>query len=109
MRILLDECLPKDLAGELAGHDVKTVPQAGWTGISNGRLLRLIAGSAQIDLLLTVEKRLPKDNAIANLPFAIVLLRARSNRLQDIFPFAQEILRRLPEFRPGQVYELTPP
>jgi hypothetical protein len=29
MRILLDECLPKDLAGEIHGHTVKTVPQAG--------------------------------------------------------------------------------
>ena len=30
MRILLDECLPKDLARELSGHEVGTVPQAGW-------------------------------------------------------------------------------
>jgi len=29
MRILLDECLPKDLAQELSGYEVKTVPQAG--------------------------------------------------------------------------------
>jgi predicted nuclease of predicted toxin-antitoxin system len=29
MRILLDECLPKDLARQLHGHTVKTVPQAG--------------------------------------------------------------------------------
>jgi hypothetical protein len=38
MRILLDECLPKDFAGELAGNHVKTVPQAGWASISNGKL-----------------------------------------------------------------------
>ena len=31
MRILLDECLPKDLAREFTGHDVTTVPQAGGT------------------------------------------------------------------------------
>lgn len=109
MRILLDECLPKDLAHKLTGQEVKTVPQAGWSGISNGRLLRLIAASAQFDLLLTVDKRLPKDNEVANLPFAIVLLRTKSNRICDIFPFAPEILRRLPEFRPGQVYVLQPP
>jgi hypothetical protein len=38
MRILLDECLPKDLAREFSGHDVTTVPQAGWASVSNGTL-----------------------------------------------------------------------
>ena len=37
--VLLDECLPKDLARELPGHLVKTIPQAGWASISNGKLL----------------------------------------------------------------------
>jgi predicted nuclease of predicted toxin-antitoxin system len=46
MRILLDECLPKDLARELPGHTVQTVAQAGWAGISNGKLLRLIFDAA---------------------------------------------------------------
>ena len=55
MRILLDECLPKDLARELPGHDVTTVPQAGWASISNGKLLRLIADSGKFDLFLTVD------------------------------------------------------
>jgi predicted nuclease of predicted toxin-antitoxin system len=56
MRILLDECLPKDLARELPGHVVKTVPQAGWAGISNGKLLRIIAESAKFDVFLTMDK-----------------------------------------------------
>ena len=109
MRILLDECLPKDLARELAGHEVKTVPQAGWAGIGNGRLLGLVAASGHFDLFLTVDKRLPVDNAVTNLPFAIVVLRAKSNRIGDVFPFAPEVLRRIPEFQPGRVYVLTPP
>jgi hypothetical protein len=50
MRLLLDECLPKDLAGKLPGNHVCTVPQAGWASISNGRLLRLIAESGQFDV-----------------------------------------------------------
>ncbi len=39
MRILLDECLPRRLGLELVDHLVLTVPQAGWAGISNGKLL----------------------------------------------------------------------
>ena len=109
MRILLDECLPKDLARQLSGQTVKTVQQAGWASISNGRLLRLIAESGEFEVFLTVDKRLPQQNKTAGLPFAIVLLRAKSNRMKDIFCFAPEILRRASEFRPGQVYILVPP
>ena len=59
MRILLDECLPRDLARELIGHEVRAVPAAGWAGISNGRLLGLIATSGKCDVFVTVDKRLP--------------------------------------------------
>ena len=109
MRILLDECLPKDLARELSGHDVTTVPQAGWASISNGKLLRLIADSGKFDLFLTVDKRLPQQNKTSALPFAIVVLQAKSNRMIHVFPFAPLILRRLAEFLPGNVCVLTPP
>jgi hypothetical protein len=109
MRILLDECLPKDLARELPGHDVTTVPQAGWASISNGKLLRLIADSGKFDLFLTVDKRLPQQNTTSALPFAIVVLRAKSNRIIHVLPFAPVILHRLAEFLPGNVCFLTPP
>ena len=109
MRLLLDECLPKDLAHELPGHGVKTVPQVGWASISNGKLLRLIANSGKFDVFVTVDKNLPNQNKSRDLPFAIVVLRAKSNRLVHILPFAPEILRRLAEFRPGNVYTLSQP
>ena len=104
MRLLLDECLPKDLAGQLPGHQVRTVPQAGWASISNGRLLRLIANSGGFDVFMTMDKNLPHQHRVKSLPIAVVILRAKSNRLEHVFPLAPELLRRLPEFRPGQVY-----
>jgi predicted nuclease of predicted toxin-antitoxin system len=109
MRILLDECLPKDLAKELFGHEVKTVPQAGWSSISNGKLLKLIATTRNFEIFLTMDKNLPHQNKIQNLPFAIIVLRAQSNRVPHVLPFAPEILRRLSEFQRGQVYFLTSP
>ncbi len=109
MRILLDECLPKDLAREFVGHDVTTVPQVGWASVANGKLLRRIALSGKFDLFLTVDQRLPQQNKTAALPFAIVVLRAKSNRLLHVLPFASEILRCIEEFQPGQVYALLPP
>ena len=56
-----------------------------------------------------MDKNLPHQNQISDLRFAIVVLRAKSNRLEHVFPFAPEILRRLAEFRPGRVYILTLP
>src|ERR1035441_2532025 len=107
MRILLDECLPARFRRELPGHETQTVPQAGWAGIKNGRLLRLIADSGKFDVFLTVDKNLPRQQKISGLPFAVVVLRARSNNIADARPFAPEILRRLAGFQPGHAYVLT--
>jgi len=107
MRILLDECMPKDLAGALSGQHVLTVQQAGWAGISNGKLLRRIADSGQCDVFLTMDKNLPHQNKIRELPFAIVVLRAQSNRLEHVLPLASEVIGRLSEFRPGNAYVLS--
>jgi len=104
MRILLDECLPKDFARELGDHAVNTVPQAGWSSVKNGALLRLIADSGKFDVFVTVDKNLPHQQKCDGLPFAIVVIRAKSNRLADIRPFAPELLRRLGEIQPGRAY-----
>jgi len=109
MRILLDECLPKGLAARLPGHEVATVPQAGWASVKNGRLVWHIADSRKYDIFLTVDKNLHVQSRTRTLPFAIVVLRAKSNRLEHILPFGQEILRRISSFKPGRVYTLTSP
>jgi len=52
---------------------------------------------------------LPEQNKTSSLPFSIVLLRAKSNRLIHVLPFAPEILRRIEEFKAGHVYVLNQP
>jgi len=42
VRVLLDEQLPRQLARELVGHEVRTVQQQGWAGLKNGDLLPLV-------------------------------------------------------------------
>lgn len=109
MRILLDECLPARLWRDLPGHEVLTVPRAGWAGIQNGNLLRLVADSHRFDLFLTMDKSLPHQQQLTGLPFAVVVLRAKSNRFRDTHPLMPEVFRRLDEFQPGHTYVLTPP
>ena len=99
MRILLDECMPRELAAELAGHEVATVRQVGWAGLKNGQLLKRASGRYRA--FLTVDKRIGHEHIIpANL--AVVTIRARSNRIQDLRPLIPHILQALKEIRPGK-------
>ena len=109
MRILLDECLPARLRRDLPGHEVQTVPLAGWAGIKNGKLLRLIADAGKFDVFLTMDKSLPHQQQLKDLPFAVVVLRAKSNRFDDTHPLMPQVIRRLAEFQPGHVYVLAQP
>ncbi len=55
IRVLLDENLPRKLKWSLDA-DVVTVPERGWGGIKNNRLLRLAA--SEFDVLLTMDRGL---------------------------------------------------
>jgi predicted nuclease of predicted toxin-antitoxin system len=103
MRILLDECLPARLWRDLPGHDVQTVPHAGWAGLENGMLLRRISTSGKFDVFITMDKNLPQQQKLSDLPFAVVVLRAKSNRFEDTHPLMPEDFRRLAEFQAGHV------
>src|SRR5579862_3576132 len=101
MRVLLDECLPRKLAGEIPGHTVTTVPKAGLAGIVNGTLLKRL--DWRFDAFITIDKSLPSQQNTAALSFAIVVLRARSNRLKDLRPLVPQILTALGTVKAGQV------
>jgi hypothetical protein len=81
----------------------------GLAGIKNGKLLGLIADSGKFDVFLTMDKSLPQQQQIKDLPFAVVVLRAKSNRFEDTHPLMPEVFRRLAEFQPGHVHVLTQP
>ncbi len=55
MKILLEECLPKDLRKCLVGYECGTVPGAGFSGKRNGELLAL-AEHAGWQVFLTVDQ-----------------------------------------------------
>jgi hypothetical protein len=101
VRVLLDENLPHDLIAELAGHDVSTVQGLGWAGVNNGELLRRAAG--QNDALVTMDRNLEHQHDLSAVPFGIVVIRARSNRLQDLRPLVGEMRDALMGVRPSTV------
>jgi hypothetical protein len=101
MRVILDECLPKRLTRELPGHEARTVQQMGWSGISNGQLLSLIRG--QFDAFITVDSNLAYQQNLANLPVAVVVLRAASNKIEDIRPLLPALLAALDFLNPCEL------
>lgn len=101
MRVLLDENLPHDLSALLPDHLVDTVAGRGWSGTRNGELLRRASG--EYDVFLTMDRRLPEQQKIVQLPFGVVLLLAPSNRLVHLEPLIPDLLRLLPLVAPGTV------
>ena len=83
MRILLDECIPRKLKYRLPGHECRTVPEAGLAGKKNGSLLDL-AESAGCEIFVTMDKGLQYEQNLAGRNIAILILRAKSNRLVDL-------------------------
>ena len=101
MRILLDECLPLDFRHSFPGHDAHTAQWAGFKGKKNGELLRA-AESAGYDVFLTVDQGIPHQ-----LPgggkISIILVRSRTNQIEDLVTFIDAILRGLEVITPGQI------
>ncbi|MEN9840493.1 MAG: hypothetical protein RL376_293 [Verrucomicrobiota bacterium] len=107
MRLLLDECLDARLRRDLPGHDVSNVQREGWAGVKNGRLLAQIAASGRFDAFVTVDKNMPHQQNLRAIPFAVIVLRARSNRYEHTAPLMAELLARLPELTPGSLVTLS--
>ncbi len=75
MKILIDENLPRKLA----------------------------LADSQFDVLLTLDKNLPFQQDLGSVRIAVLILRARSNRIQDLLPVIPDCLDALKSIRPGQV------
>jgi predicted nuclease of predicted toxin-antitoxin system len=101
VRILLDESLPHDLAGELTSHDVRTVAGQGWAGLQNGELLR--RARPAFDVFLTMDQNLPYQQNLRATALAVVLIRARSNRMADLRPLLPAVLDAIAAAKPGEV------
>lgn len=105
MRILLDEDLPRRLAAMLVDHEVSTVQRSGWTGIKNGKLLKLAA--AEFDIFLTMDGNLEFQQNLATLPIAVLVVEAVSNRMEHLLPLVPGILRELGQIPPKSLRKIA--
>ena len=105
MKLLLDECIDRRFARDLAEHEVKTVPQMGWSGVKNGELL--ILAENEFDVFITVDRNLSFQQNLPKFNIAVLVLHASSNRLTDLKPLTQKILSMLPTLMKGEAEHVS--
>ena len=100
MRILIDECLPRQLKKWLAGvHDAVTVQEMGWANVKNGKLLRA-ANDAGFDVFVTADKNMYYQQNFNGLRISAVVVP--SNRKLLVQKSVPALLQSLMHVQPGQ-------
>ncbi len=100
MKLLIDECIDRRFGLELVGHDVKTVPEMGWASFKDGELLA--RAQHEFEVFITVDRNLPYQQTLSQFNLAVLILRARTNRVADLKLFVPQILAVLPTIPIGQ-------
>jgi hypothetical protein len=72
-----------------------------WGGTKNGALLSLAA--AQFDVLLTADQNLEHQQDVSKYSIGVVVLAARSNRMEHLRPLVPRTLAAIDAVRAGQV------
>ena len=104
MRLLLDECTPKRLKSEFAGHDAFTADDAGLKGLKNGELLR--AASGKFDVVVTVDQKMPFQQNPAALELGLIILLAKRSRYQELKALVPKALEALTTIKTGDIVRI---
>jgi predicted nuclease of predicted toxin-antitoxin system len=105
MRILLDENVPRQLKRHFSADvEVVIVQERGWRGIKNSELLRLAA--AEFEVFLTMDRGVEFQQNLQSLSIGILIIRAPSNRFEDLQPLISEVQNALNIIQPGQVHRV---
>ena len=100
LKVLLDECVDSGLKNEISGHEVKTVPESGWAGLKNGELLS--RAQAEFDVFITTDRNLMFQQNLPKYDLAVIVLAAKTNRLQDLIPLMPKVLDAIDSAKPGK-------
>ena len=104
MRVLLDESVPRALRGLLSDHEVSTVQEMGWAGLDNGELLER---ASAFDVFVTADRGIQHQQNLEMLEVGIVLLVAKSNRMEAYAPLADSLVSAVTSIEAGQLIKLT--
>lgn len=102
MKVVIDECLPKRLGSLLVAHEVKTVPQLGLAGTKDTALLSKLE-ELQVDIFITIDGNIEFQQNFKNRSFGTVVIRAVSNRFQDLIILGEVLNEAVQGVKAGQV------
>jgi len=105
MKLLLDECTPKRLKLDFAGHQVFGVDEVGLKGVKNGDLLSAAAGEG-FDVLITVDRKIPFQQNLANLQLAVLILVAKPCRYPELKLLVPKALEVIKTIKAGDLIEV---
>ena len=72
MKIIIDECVPSIVKRGMPDRSIKTVQEMGWSGIKNGKLLRLVVD--EFDVFITSDKNLRHQQNLESFDITVILL-----------------------------------
>ena len=102
IRVLIDECLPRQLKRWLSETDrdleIRTLKDAGWEGLKNGVLLK--AANGKFDVLVTADKNMHHQQNFVGLDISVLVFP--TNRAKTVEIGVNALTQSLKNIKPGQ-------
>ena len=105
MKILLDECVPWPMRKLLMGHECTNPFRCGWSGVTNGELLKLAEN--QFDLFITSDQNLRYQQNLTGRRIAI--LELSTNDLRRILTAGDAVVKATTSIKVGNYLQLEIP
>lgn len=105
MKVLLDECLPRKLKRHFSAHDVATVPEMGWAGVKNGKLLRL--AESAFDVFITIDSGIQYQQNLLTVQIGVVVLMSPDNTIETLQSLVSSMLKAIDSIQPGQIVRVS--
>jgi len=102
VRVLFDQGVPAPLREHLAGHEVQTAFELGWSTLGNGELLE--RAQARFDALVTTDRNLRQQQNLSGTRIAILVLPTTS--WPRLVRMTREIAAAVDTLQSGQYLEL---
>ena len=104
VRVLLDECVPRQLRRTRRGFDVRTTQEMGWAGVKNGALISL--AETNFDVILTVDRAFASPSQGTD-RLGIVILEAGTTDPVLLLPHMPAVIAALQRVGPGEVLRVA--
>lgn len=102
IRVLIDECLPRQLKRWLSETDknieIQTLKDTGWEGLKNGVLLK--AANGKFDVLVTADKNMHHQQNFIGLDISVLVFP--TNKAKTVKIGVNALSQSLQNIKPGQ-------